>query len=131
MQLTRDQRRELTSELADMGMSTRAIAPIVGVHYDTVASDIRAVGNPTGAEPRQITGRDGKTYSAPSPNEPRAVNEKSRSTVTQLASSRQPRDGRERSPRVPGRQGWVACEDNRGHVAIAGHRGHYAHSHLR
>lgn len=52
----------LVSELADEGMSTRAIAPIVGAHHDTVATDLRAVGNPTpDAEPRQITGRDGNS----------------------------------------------------------------------
>ena len=55
--------------LADMGMSTRAIAPIVGVHHDTVATNLKSgVGIPTGAGPRQITGRDGKTYTAPSPS---------------------------------------------------------------
>lgn len=33
---------------SDEGMSTRAIAPIVGVHHDTVASDRKSpVGNPT------------------------------------------------------------------------------------
>lgn len=68
MRLSRMERKELVSELADEGMSTRAIAPIVGAHHDTVATDLRAVGNPTPAtEPRQITGRDGKTYTRPAP----------------------------------------------------------------
>ena len=68
MRLSRVERKELVSELADEGMSTRAIAPIVGVHHDTVATDLRAVGNPTpAAGPRQITGRDGKTYTRPAP----------------------------------------------------------------
>ena len=48
MRLPRDERRELVAWLAGEGMSTRAIAPVVGAHHDTVASDIRAaVGNPT------------------------------------------------------------------------------------
>lgn len=50
LRLARDVRRELVAELAEAGMSTRAIAPIVGVHHDTVATDIKAaapVGNPT------------------------------------------------------------------------------------
>lgn len=48
--------------LADEGMSTRAIAPIVGVHHDTVAADIKAssVGSPT-VEPRAVVGNDGRT----------------------------------------------------------------------
>lgn len=67
--LTRDQRRELVSELSDEGMSTRAIAPIVGAGMTTVKRDLAESPGPNGppdAEPRQITGRDGKTYSAPS-----------------------------------------------------------------
>lgn len=84
LRLARDVRQELVAELAAQGMSTRAIAPIVGVHHDTVATDIKAsspVGNPTpdalvvihvNAEtgevadeaPREIAGLDGKTYTA-------------------------------------------------------------------
>jgi hypothetical protein len=41
LRLPRDQRQELVGYLAGEGMSTRAIAPIVGVHHDTVASDLR------------------------------------------------------------------------------------------
>lgn len=58
LRLARDVRRELVAELADAGMSTRAIAPIVGVHHDTVATDIKAavpVGNPTPA-PVEVEG---------------------------------------------------------------------------
>lgn len=90
LRLERDARQELVAELAAEGMSTRAIAPIVGVHHDTVASDIKAsgpVGNPTppmnAVEPqtmmrvnpdtgevedvpaRHITGMDGKEYAVP------------------------------------------------------------------
>ena len=54
---------------ADLGMSTRAIAPIVGASDFTVRQDIAGARNLAGeTEPRQITGRDGKTYTAPSPS---------------------------------------------------------------
>lgn len=45
----------IVSDLAEQGMSTRAIAPIVGASYDTVQRDIRGDRNlsPDG-EPRQV-----------------------------------------------------------------------------
>lgn len=61
MRLARGERQEMVQMLSAEGMSTRAIAPIVGVHHDTVASDIRTVGNPT-VEAEPITGVNGKTY---------------------------------------------------------------------
>lgn len=97
MRLGREERQELVGYLSGEGLSTRAIAPIVGVHHDTVASDIKRsapVGNPTpdpevevdyatgeviedaeivedepepAAAPRPILGLDGKTYSRPEP----------------------------------------------------------------
>lgn len=86
-------RREVVRELTSAGMSTRAIAPVVGTHFDTVASDAKAsrVGYPTpapaidpetgevgpdypeptptaaGAIPATVTGIDGKTYTRPEP----------------------------------------------------------------
>lgn len=39
MRLSRDERRELVGELSESGMSTRAIAPIVGVSSKTVSQD--------------------------------------------------------------------------------------------
>ncbi len=66
LRLARDERRELVGKLADEGMSTRAIAPIVGAHHSTIAADLdRTVGNPT-VDPTPTTvrtteGRDGKT----------------------------------------------------------------------
>ena len=43
MRLARDERREMVSVLSDEGMSTRAIAPIVGVSNKTVSQDRREV----------------------------------------------------------------------------------------
>lgn len=51
--LAAPERREIVTALSERGKSTRAIAPIVGVHHDTVATDIKAaapVGNPTPAQ---------------------------------------------------------------------------------
>ena len=43
-----DDRQELVRVLSSEGMSIRAIAPIVGAQYTTVASDrVSTVGNPT------------------------------------------------------------------------------------
>ena len=45
----------------DEGMSTRAIAPIVGVHHDTVAEDLKpTVGFPTVERPAKIISLDGR-----------------------------------------------------------------------
>lgn len=58
--LDREPRREFVRELATRGMSTRAIAPIVGVHHDTVATDIRSsgVGFPTPDDAAQAGAQD-------------------------------------------------------------------------
>lgn len=45
--LDREPRRELVATLAESGMSTRAIAPIVGVSKDTVHRDLAPVSNET------------------------------------------------------------------------------------
>ena len=89
--VVREQRRAVAAYLADQGLSTRAIAPIVGVHYDTVASDLRSqlsesptterdvsivVADAPDGQPvrlRVITGRDGKTYPRPAVPGPAAV----------------------------------------------------------
>lgn len=44
-----DVRRAVVGELTEAGLSTRAIAPVVGTHFTTVADDIKAggVGSPT------------------------------------------------------------------------------------
>lgn len=90
LRLARDVRRELVAELAAQGMSTRAIAPIVGATKSQVARDIADVGCwpdpapmfdgpeavPDGApavvviEETKIRGLDGKAYTRPAPRAP-------------------------------------------------------------
>ncbi|MDF2991860.1 MAG: hypothetical protein K0S37_2374 [Microbacterium sp.] len=92
MRLGRDERQELVGYLAGEGLSTRAIAPIVGVAHKTVARDLAPVSNdtpdsdaspasdpavaapvasPTSADaatvPPKIQGLDGKQYTRPEP----------------------------------------------------------------
>jgi hypothetical protein len=52
----------LVTRLADEGMSTRAIAPIVGVSKDTVRNDLDATGDfsPVAPVVRETEGLDGK-----------------------------------------------------------------------
>lgn len=63
LRLARDERRELVTRLADEGMSSRAIAPIVGVSDRQVRTDIE-VGTDFPVEPatvvRTTTGLDGR-----------------------------------------------------------------------
>jgi len=91
LRLPRDQRQELVGYLAGEGMSTRAIAPVVGVTHETVAQDLKApvrnltpapadvpvdlaaVDMTTGEIREPVTGLDGKTYSRPAPVAPRAT----------------------------------------------------------
>lgn len=100
MRLTRDDRKEMVQLLAAEGMSTRAIAPIVGVSNKTVHQDLasevlpkvtpepptiatadrvivaeqRHVNIDSGeiTEPPTITGMDGKQYTRPTKPAPRA-----------------------------------------------------------
>lgn len=80
LRLARDVRQELVAELAAQGMSSRAIAPIVGVTDRQVRNDIAGgndfppveqivihVDGATGeVQPeREVTGLDGKSYSTP------------------------------------------------------------------
>lgn len=95
LRLPRDQRQELVGYLAGEGMSTRAIAPIVGQSHMTVARDLAGVTDvtpvphspqveptiPTDVETSPaaeavrpaVTGLDGKTYVRPEPTAPRAT----------------------------------------------------------
>jgi hypothetical protein len=70
-----DMRRDVVKELTAAGMSTRAIAPIVGVSKDTVNRDQAAVSHETPSSedaavteitPDSVTGIDGKEYTRPS-----------------------------------------------------------------
>ena len=89
MRLSRVERKELVSELADEGMSTRAIAPIVGASNYTVSKDLQGVRDlAPDAGPRQITGRDGKTYTRPAP-EPATVDHDT-GEITQTKPNRKP-----------------------------------------
>lgn len=74
MRLARDERRVMVQLLAAEGMSTRAIAPIVGARsHMTVSNDLKALGVQE-CTPAPVAGLDGKTYtrkpSAPTPDEP-------------------------------------------------------------
>lgn len=89
MRLARGERQEMVQMLSAEGMSTRAIAPIVGADHVTVSRDLGRVANATPApalsdEPGPIvkltgansaatvTGLDGKSYTRPEP-EPMAA----------------------------------------------------------
>lgn len=92
LRLERDARQELVAELSAQGMSTRAIAPIVGVGIGTVHRDIAAAPVPSGTPApvapqtmmlvneetgevedvpaRHVTGMDGKEYAMPVQKKP-------------------------------------------------------------
>ncbi len=66
----------MVAYLAGEGMSTRAIAPIVGVGDSTVQRDLTGAPSGAGARavaPTPIYGRDGKTYVRPEPKPDRAA----------------------------------------------------------
>jgi hypothetical protein len=69
LRLGRTERQEAVKELHDVGMSTRAIGSVLGVHHGTVARD---VANAT-TEPTPITGLDGKTYQPPPPRQEESI----------------------------------------------------------
>lgn len=108
--LDRAERRSLVVQLRSLGMSTRAIAPVVGVHHDTVARDVQRVVSTTPepespaeqvtdesgrvwkitgprsmSDPAPITGRDGKTYQS-QPAVPREPTEHSQKLERQKAA---------------------------------------------
>lgn len=62
-------RQAVVRELSDLGMSTRAIAPVVGASPATVHRDIATASPEAVAEvaPDAITGLNGKTYTRPEP----------------------------------------------------------------
>jgi hypothetical protein len=79
-----DLRRPVVHELASAGMSTRAIAPVVGVDQATVVRDLGSSDAPASVDlpadypaPEQpitptekVTGLNGKTYTRPTPRAP-------------------------------------------------------------
>ena len=62
LRLPKEGRQELVVRLTELGMSTRAIGPVVGVDQKTVSNDRRAVEESSSTETRTVTGRDGKEY---------------------------------------------------------------------
>jgi hypothetical protein len=63
-----DLRRRVARELAEAGMSTPAIAPILGVGQSTVDRDLRQLTQMRNLNrPAIVTGRDGKQYRFPPP----------------------------------------------------------------
>lgn len=82
--LSADVRRPVVQQLSQAGMSTRAIAPVVGASHMTVSNDLAGVKDftpapnpaprvqsatsaPSPAPAPTVTGMDGKTYSRPEP----------------------------------------------------------------
>ncbi len=62
IRLTTSERKQIHSEMADTGMSTRAIATVTGVTQRTVSNDLSGEKN---FSPAPVTGLDGKTYTRP------------------------------------------------------------------
>lgn len=65
--LAADVRRQLVGMLSEAGMSTRAIAPTVGVSQQAVAKSLRSIGDNRVVTSPPIRGLDGKTYTRPEP----------------------------------------------------------------
>ena len=94
LNLDRHERRELVGYLSAEGLSTRAIAPIVGASHKTVARDLSTVSTdtvdaPGTLPPQPITGLNGKTYQRPAPKpivEPTPINEAERRAAEREAS---------------------------------------------
>lgn len=78
LRLPRFDRREMVALLDQEGMTTRAIAPVVGASQMQVVRDLRSPETNVSpdAEPRQKTGLDGKTYTVQprKPEPPHTVN---------------------------------------------------------
>lgn len=70
MRLDREQRRELVAYLAGEGMSTRAIAPIVGVGDSTVQRDLATAPSGAVARPSTVTSLDGRQRPSVQPARP-------------------------------------------------------------
>lgn len=66
MQLARGERQEMVQMLSAEGMSTRAIAPIVGISQPQVVADMRS-GDQSLITSAPVQGLDGKTYTRTAP----------------------------------------------------------------
>ena len=103
-------RRVAVHELSALGMSTRAIAPVVGVSQKTADRDVRQVSHrdspepeslPTDPEPvsdptpAKIIGRDGKSYARPQTTGPKEAQKETPMTAapSRLAIPRPPKYG--------------------------------------
>jgi len=77
-----DVRRAVVKELTDAGLSTRAIAPVVGKHFTTVADDVKSgVGSPTPDEPFSEGQPEASAYLGLDPQTPQGeVTDRSDST---------------------------------------------------
>lgn len=95
LRLPREQRAEQVQSLAAMGLSTRAIGSALGVHHDTVASDLKkaTVGNPTVARPSTVQSLDGRTRPASQPPRPEPVHVVHTTTTTTEHLDVDPRTG--------------------------------------
>lgn len=69
MRLARGERQEMVQMLSAEGMSSRAIAPIVGASPRQVAYDKAGVQDCTTESPAPVQGLDGKTYTRPEPTD--------------------------------------------------------------
>lgn len=95
MRLTRDERPEVVQMLTAEGMSTRAIAPIIGADQKTVVNDRRKTEEYSSVdEPRVSHGMDGKTRVHQPRTAPSAPSAASAPTVTGM-------DGKEYSRPTP------------------------------
>lgn len=80
-----EQRREVVQELSDAGLSTRAIAPVVGVSQKTVNRDAQAPRESGDSRPTPVTtGLDGKSYPALKPRRRPALTDQFQNIVNEL-----------------------------------------------
>ena len=67
LRLPREERTEVVASLRDSGLSNRAIASATGYSEPTIRRELAGASNDAPADPKPITGIDGKTYTPPAP----------------------------------------------------------------
>jgi hypothetical protein len=82
LHLPRHERKAVSMFLRGQGMSTRAIAPALGVSQRTTADDLSGEQNCSPDEFVQVTGLDGKTYTVTCPQPGTAQSAPSQVTAT-------------------------------------------------